>query len=575
MVKRFIHALLIFLSCFSALAYAELYGTVDRHVVSEGEVVNYTLRSDGQSFSGTPDLTPLKKDFDILNTRQSNQIRMINGRHESWTEWEIALMPRKVGAVTIPSIGHNGNSSNPITIEVRKGSSPDQGAPASSPVFMRSSIGADEVWQDQETILTLKIYTRANFSESPNLTPPDVDGAIFKILGEDQNEERIIDGMRYQIITRQYIVTPTRAGTLTIPGQVLTGSLVEEDPYRSRGSFFSFNRTRPFRISSPEMTLKVNPVPASWPEDKPWLPAEELTISESWSNSLRDLGTGDSITRTVTVRARGSNSAQIPPLPALNIPGIRNYPDQPKLDDKRDTRGSIGSRSESVAIVPTQAGTIRIPAIEVDWFNTRTGEVEISRLDGQTIRIQAKADEPAAPVAQIQPESTTSIAPPASGLISVASREQSTNDTVRFWQIATTVFALLWLITLVAWWRKRPSPAQKPSSSIRKPESSERHAFHRLLSLCTENNLPAVEQALVNWGRRVFQQPELYQASVIILQLNSSRLQELWDSLQKGRYHSQKQAISTAELIPALKQARTSLGKRNEAVKANLMAINP
>ncbi|MCL6269775.1 BatD family protein [Sansalvadorimonas sp. 2012CJ34-2] len=562
------------LALFSSLVFADLSATIDRNVITDGEVVNYTLRSDGQTFSGSPDLSPLEKDFNILNSRQSSQIRMINGRSESWVEWDIALLPKRVGAVTIPSLKHNGDTSNPITIEVRKGSS-TQGAPASSPVFMRASIGKDEVWQNQETILTLKIFVRAQFADSPNLTPPETEGAIFKILGEDQNEERIIDGIRYQIITRQYVVTPTRPGTLKIPGQVLTGSILEDDPYGNR-SLLRMTRTKPFRITSPEMELKVNPVPASWPSDKPWLPAEEVTISESWSESLNELKAGDSITRTVMVMARGSNSAQIPPLPALNISGMRSYPDQPTLDDKRDVHGAFGTRSESTAIVPTRGGRFSVPAIDITWFNTKTGQVEVSRLEGQQLNIKAgSAIEQTQPAPSLPQPSFNET--PATKPESVNQSEIIDKQSLIYWQIATFLLGGLWLITLFAWWRKDLAGKTQVilASSTQTRDVSENEAFQSLLKQCSTDNLPAVEMALIHWGKIHFSNPDIYQASIIIEKIRSSQLTSAWHELQRTKYQQEsKNKVSTTQLLSLLKDVRKKCKTKTQD-SYNYQSINP
>ena len=575
MVKR-IYALLI-LTLLSTAVLADLTATVDRNVVTDGEVVNYILRSDGQTFSSSPNLSPLEKDFNILNTRQSSQIRMINGRSESWVEWNIALLPKKVGAVTIPPIEHNGHTSNPITIDVRKAAATPQGAPASSPVYMRSSIGHQEVWQNQETILTLKIFVRAQFADSPNLTPPDTEGAIFKVLGEDQNQERIIDGIRYQVITRQYVVTPTHPGTLTIPGQVLTGSIMEEDPYGGR-SLLRMTRSKPFRVTSPAMELTVKSVPANWPSGKPWLPAEDVSISESWSESLNELKAGDSITRTVMITARGSNSAQIPPLPTLDIAGMRSYPDQPRLDDKRDSKGAIGTRSESVAIVPTRRGEFSIPAIEVTWFNTRTAQVEVSRLEGQTIHIktgvvEAEASRPVPVLTPANPEKSSMPEAVSNSYPIVAGNQRS----LLYWQIATFVFGGLWLITFFAWLRKRPSRKviHQGEDNLQQSDTSEKIAFQTLLKDCADDNFSAVEISVLNWGRLFLSSPESYSASTIIEQMGNSELSEEWSRLQRHRYQKGSAAhLTTTQLGPLFEAIRRS---SNDLEKSSMSytTINP
>src|SRR5690606_15647875 len=52
--------------------------------ISLQETFTLTLRFYAQT-SDSPDLTLLQKDFDVLSTQQSNQMRVINGSMESFT----------------------------------------------------------------------------------------------------------------------------------------------------------------------------------------------------------------------------------------------------------------------------------------------------------------------------------------------------------------------------------------------------------------------------------------------------------------------------------------------------------
>src|SRR3546814_12093198 len=69
------------------------------------------------------------------------------------------------------------------------------------------------------------------------------------------------------------------------------------------------------RVSSEQLRLTVNPKPASYPADVPWLPARSLSLSESWSPEPTHSQVGDSLTRSLTLEAEGLASAQLPPLP--------------------------------------------------------------------------------------------------------------------------------------------------------------------------------------------------------------------------------------------------------------------
>ena len=77
---------------FSTLAIAQdIEVSVDRSELARGETLIFTIRVFDQRQGMQLDLTPLTKNFDVLGTRTSSQIRSINGVVEAWTDYIITL----------------------------------------------------------------------------------------------------------------------------------------------------------------------------------------------------------------------------------------------------------------------------------------------------------------------------------------------------------------------------------------------------------------------------------------------------------------------------------------------------
>ncbi len=551
----------------SSAALAELTASVNRTELSGQEALVYTLRSDGSS-AGTLDLTPLQKDFFVLGSSRSNQIRIINGKNESWTEWNITLQPRRDGLVTIPALTYNNSSSEPITITVS-----EQAVVADKdlPVMMQSSINMDELWEGQEALLTLNILSRGNFASNPDLSAPAADGVIFKLLNNEQSAEQIINGYRYQTIALTYLVTPTRTGELTIPGQVLTGSFLQEDPYSSY-SRLSMGRPQPFRITSPDITITVKAPPASWPANTPWLPADSLAMVEHWSSDPTELKTGDSITRTVTVSATGINSAQIPPLPPLRLTGLNSYPDQPKTTNNQNGSINIATRSESVALVPTQSGEITLPAIKITWFNTKTNTIEIAELAAQTLVV---AQGEVTPIQQptVQPSLMTAVNP-AGDMTTTGLTTSYAGEDATPWKIATLIFALLWLCTLIYALFGKGRAAQTTALTPAKTKPRESALFKQLTEACNKQALAKVEESLVLWGEALYDVPG-QTISDILRQLDYQPLTEAWLSLLQNRYSATPGNIDTQQLSPLLMAARKQWLNQAKGIKKEEPLINP
>ena len=56
-------------------------------------------------------------------------------------------------------------------------------------------------------------------------------------------------------------------------------------------------------VTSAEIPLTVRPKPDTWPASAPWLPARSLSMSETWNPEPDHTLVGDSLTRTLTLKA--------------------------------------------------------------------------------------------------------------------------------------------------------------------------------------------------------------------------------------------------------------------------------
>ena len=72
------------------------------------------------------------------------------------------------------------------------------------------------------------------------------------------------------------------------------------------------------------------------------------------------------------------------------------YPDEPVLEESEDRGVQSGARTESVTLVAEGGGSGAAPAISLDWYNLKSGEVETASVDGFPIRV----DGPPAPSAE-------------------------------------------------------------------------------------------------------------------------------------------------------------------------------
>lgn len=468
-----------------AVQAAGFTANVDRTRLSEGETVELTLESSDPTLFGKPDLTPLNDTFDVLATRQINQLGTFNGKNDRATRWIVTLQPKQTGFVTIPALKLGDVHSAPITLHVAKAEKNEKsGGSNLAPVFIDASLDQESVYVQAQAILTLRIYHSVSLYDDSSLSPLQMDDARVEQLGDPRTYEKEINGVRHGVIEVRYAVFPQKSGVLNIPPQVFSATLV--DPGSDTGyQPFGPRPGKLTRVNSPRIPLTVMPKPAEYPADAPWLPARNLTLAESWSPDPNSAQTGDSLTRSLLLSVEGLSSAQIPPLPATKAQGLRRYPDQPQLGNKIDDRGLIGTREEREALVPTTNGRLDLPAVTVTWWNTRDNRLERSEIAARTLEVARNPElEAAAP----------SVGTQVSNAIGQA--------LLWPWQLACALLACTTLLGFGLWWRARRQPAILPPLQA---GPSPRTLLDELRRACQSNDPHATRQALDNWAR---QQPE-------------------------------------------------------------------
>lgn len=118
------------------------------------------------------------------------------------------------------------------------------------------------------------------------------------------------------MIETRYAIYPQQSGVLKIPAQVFSATLVQtpaEGSQAQDANPFGPQPGRSVQVKSAEVPLTVKPKPADYPADVAWLPARSINLEENWSPEPGTTQVGDSLTRTLTLKAEGLAGAQLPP----------------------------------------------------------------------------------------------------------------------------------------------------------------------------------------------------------------------------------------------------------------------
>ena len=490
MVRRIALFLTLLLTASVSMA-AGLTASVDRKEIGRSDAVTLQVRYDDMAGFSAPDWSPLDREWDVVSKNQSQQISFNNGKNSSYTDWTLVLVPRRSGELLIPAIEFKGAKSDPIRIKV---SDQANTKPVTSDNFyfeVEVSSGTHYV-QEQLMYIERLYYTVTH--DDANLSEFTVANARVVPLMEPKQYVTVIDGRRIGVYERRYAIIPEEAGTLVIPGQRFTARI----PNR----YDRFRGTSDTVVSKP-IELNVQPIPASYPQ-APWIPASQFSITEEFSRNNDEWHAGEPITRTMTIKANGLSSGQVPPIPMPEVKGLRYYPDQTQEDTQVGEQGMTTTVTQSVALVPTQAGPLTLPEIRIPWWNTLTNKVEYAVLPGRVIQV-GDALSPAG----TQPQASDNIVAPAENETST-SAAPTTNTANGIWPwIALALLGtnLVTLALLLMNYSRGPKTASDVQEKVG-TAPDDKGLWRELRRACQNNDANDIRANLLTWASAVSGQPQ-------------------------------------------------------------------
>ena len=555
--NRFLFTALLILSTvgISSLSWAELTSKVNRTVLDSNETLQLRVRLDAQAFTSEPDFTPLQTDFEILSNSRQQQYSSVNGKAVSYTDWNLILLPKRTGIILIPSLKYKREISNAVEVTVRAATTSGSAASGKQPIYTETLVDKSAVYIQEQIILTHRLYTSVQLRDY-SLSELDIPGAIVQRLGDSQFQ-KVINGRNYLVLEVRYAIFPQSSGKLDIP-PLRFGAY--ETASRSQFGSFSSRGNRVFRDTDAKR-IDIMARPAHVPANE-WMPSSKVELSEQWSGDLDSLILGEPITRTIRINAQGLTGAQILPLPIIESPNYKVYPDQPQLEEQAIGDGVLGTRTESLALVPNRAGELVIPAIEMRWWDTKNQRMQTASLPATKVQVNPSTAINNAPLANNAPLTTMEpldLNPEPAGFFgSVGSAKAS-----MLVKLSLLLNALLLATIALLLFSRRKQRTIKQTSSQQKtsPLLNLKQQLKAIEIEAKNNNLMAMRDGIVTWGQCLFAETPPTTLKALSLLLDDAELQQQFAQLDrqlyKGEAESTEDSLDVSLLLQRLKQQST------------------
>jgi hypothetical protein len=471
----------------SATVFAAVTATVDRPSVDLNESFTLDIEVD-EATDLEPDLTVLDENFYVGQVSKLSNTSIFNGQIQRTLTWTVALMPKKTGTQQVPPIPLGSEQSNPVTIIVNE---PTNAPPGEADVFVTSEVDVDETYVQAQVLYRIRIY-RAVATRQPALREPTITGAeaLVELAGDERQYEAVLNGRPYNVIERVIALYPQESGEIEISPARFEARVLRDGRITGRKIFES---------EAHSVTVLPIPAPPSEFPNAAWLPARDVQLSDEWSRPPEEMEAGEPVTRVVTLSALGQIETQLPAVDTPEVEGLNIYADQPELSRSLESGGIRGARRDQYAIIGVAGGEVELPGVKVPWWDLEAGTWKVAALPARTLQIKGV-------------EAPTPVETPAAEAVPVESSEQPALATpeqavavVTFWQRAAELLAMLWLLTVAAWWWSSRSGPRKP----RAPKEPKEPPVHKQQGQLLKTARKAasigdgltVRQSLLDWGR--------------------------------------------------------------------------
>ncbi|MDH5618286.1 MAG: BatD family protein [Gammaproteobacteria bacterium] len=488
-IRKAIQRSIVLLVCLlsAVTAAATVTARVDRPTVDVNESFTLEITLDSNT-DLEPDLSILEEDFFVGQVSRLSNTSIINGDIQRSLTWTVALMPKKTGEQFIPAVVIGTEQSSPIRIIVNE---PTNAPPGEADVFVTSEVDLEETYVQSQILYRIRIY-RAVATRQPALREPTITGVetLAELAGDERQYESVLNGRAYNVIERVIALYPQESGEIRISPARFEARVLRDGRITGRKVF-----------ESQEHTINVLPIPAP-PANYPnaaWLPARDVQLSEEWSRPPEEMEAGEPVTRNVTLSALGQIETQLPAMELPDVDGLNVYTDQPELGRTLEAGGIRGIRSEQYAIIGLAGGDVALPALEIPWWDIAASEWKVARLPARTLTIRG------APVAAVVEPDEVDLSATESAAEPAQQNADEAIAAIGTWQRATEVLAILWLLTLAAWWWSSRS-ARRQRRAPREPEQSPAHKQQGQLmktarTAAAASDVAGVRHALLEWAR--------------------------------------------------------------------------
>lgn len=575
-MKKILVLTTVFMALLSNVFAQTLKADVEADKVPMGEVFYLNLSYDGKDGASLqPDLSGLQNDFTVYSTSSSSQMNYINGQSFQQSDWDIGLLPKHEGKVTIPAIKVGKYTSQPITIEVlpagstvagvgKQGNVKNDNQLAEATKFsVDLEVDNTNPYIQQEVNAVLSIHDKIGLQLTSAPQFVNADNWLIKEL--KNYEVKNVNGER--VIKFYYAMFPQKSGNLELPTAKINGFYISADninkhPLLQQGfnSLFQFmsmdindvfGTQKPVELYSKTAQINVLPEVADYGQNW-WLPAENLKFEAMWTEKKPLFMVGETVAREIALTVLGVADTQLPELSFTDDKNFKLYPENPQFNTEVIKDKVVSQAVTRVVYIPQKNGEQILPELKLQWFNVRTKKIETAVIPAEKVFVEGHSVEPE--TKSMPAENTkTQVTEQKTEKTEITPQNLVSDEKIWIWVIAAFLAGLL-----ISFLFRRPQTAEKKETKSRTDWKS--------IIRCNLNNKDyrALRDNLILWGNMVFKDANISNLQDLAKAVKQDNFENQLQNLNKILYGGENVSLDAVIILQAIKNSSGHKNK-NEA----------
>ena len=260
-------------------------------------------------------------------------------------------------------------------------------------LFMLATVDKTTVYEQEALLLTFKIYKLPSVDlQSMSNKMPDLKNFHVQEVELPQQKEFNLEhynGRNYQtMVWSQYVLFPQHSGELEIPATPFEGVIAQRVENNSGDIFDMFFNSSRFvevkkDLTSRSIKVNVKPLPQG-KTDAFYGGVGDFNISSTISGT--DVTANDAVTLRIILS--GTGNLKLVKTPEVKFPQDFDIYD-PKVENKYTIKGGrqTGNKVYEYLVIPRHAGQYTIPAVEFQYFDSKSGSYKTVKTDEYTLNV--------------------------------------------------------------------------------------------------------------------------------------------------------------------------------------------